>query len=244
LRVAITRPRERAEETERIVRKRGWEALIIPSVEIVPLPIDPTIKLKDFDWLIVTSASGVDVLWECFNVELNKIDIAVVGPKTKEAFERRGILPKVVAKEHVGEGLAKDLIDLVKGKRVLVARATKAREGLVEWLEKVSKVTEVGIYDTHPTKDKSEMKKFKSMLEKQAVDAVVLTSSLSTKNLIEYLGEDGLKLLNKIVVCAIGPITAESAREMGVAVTCVPQRYTVDAALEEISKHIFTSRWI
>ena len=242
MRVAVTRPLERADDTAWLVRKRGWEPLIVPAVEIVPRPISLSVKLEDFDWLVVTSASGVEVLWNHFKESLRNIDIAVVGPKTKAMFMEKGIAPKVVASEHVGEGLARDLEHEAAGKKVLIARAAIARKELVEMLSEKSIVTEIAIYDTIAPRDKTGLKRFKTLLEKRGLDAVIFTSSQMARNLIDFVGKEGVKRLNEIVTCAIGPVTARTLKEYGVKMTCMPSEYTIDAALSEISKHISTMK--
>ncbi|MFQ5801129.1 MAG: uroporphyrinogen-III synthase, partial [Candidatus Hydrothermarchaeales archaeon] len=173
---------------------------------------------------------------------LKGISIAVIGPKTKEAFERKGITPTVVAREYVAERLASELMAVTKGRKVLVARAAIARKVLVEELSKVADVTEIAIYDTALPEDKTEMKRFKELLEKDEMDAVIFTSSQMARNLLDFLGKEGAKRLNEIIVCAIGPVTARTLEERGVRITCMPEEYTVDAALEEIEKQIFTSK--
>jgi uroporphyrinogen-III synthase len=236
VRVAVTRPWERAAETEKLIRRRGWEPIVVSSIELVPISIDPVVVLSKFDWLVVTSASGVDLLWRHFKDGLKEINIAVVGPKTAAAFENHGINPKLVARESVGEGLAKDLLEHVSGRRVLVARAKKARTGLVELLSDVAEVTEIAIYDSIVPRDKTGMKRFKSILNSGEIDAIVFTSSLAARNLLDFIGEEGRNRLNEIIVCAIGPVTAGTLEEWGIRPNCIPRVYTIDAALDEISK--------
>jgi uroporphyrinogen-III synthase len=236
VRVAITRPRERAAETEAIIRKKGWDPVVVSSIEIVALPIDPSVSLNDFDWLVVTSASGVDLLWNRFKDALKEINIAVVGPKTSVAFGKKGISPKVVASESVGEGLAKDLLERVSGRRVLVARAKKGRKELVDMLSKVADVTEITLYDTVFPADKTGMERFKALLSAGEIDAIIFTSSLSAKHLLDFIGEDGGTRLSEIIVCAIGPVTALTLEELGITPTCIPELYTIDSALDEISR--------
>ena len=238
VRVAVTRPWERAVETEKLIRKWGWEPLVVSSIELVPLSIDPVIVLSKFDWLVVTSAAGADLLWRHFEDDLREVNIAVVGPRTAAAFERHGINPKLVARESVGEGLADELSDIVRGQRVLVARAKKARAKLVDMLSDAADTTEIAIYDTISPTDKTGLKRFKTLLEKSEIDAIVFTSSLAARNLLDFIGEEGRSRVNEIIVCAIGPVTARTLEELNVKAQCMPAEYTVDAALGEISKHI------
>jgi len=236
VRVAVTRPREKAAETEKLIRKQGWEPVIVSSIELVPIPIDPAVVLTDFDCLVVTSATGADLLWQHFKEELKNIDIAVVGPLTAEAFENNSVSPTFVSEEYVGEKFARELTDIVRGKRVLVARAKKGKRRLVEILSDAAIVSEIAIYDSIPPRDETGMKRFKTLLEKREIDAIIFTSSLSAQNLLEFIGGRGQMLLKKIVVCAIGPITAKTLSELGIPVDCMPTKYTVDAALDEIKQ--------
>jgi uroporphyrinogen III methyltransferase/synthase len=242
LRVAVTRPKGAAGDTARLVREMGWEAFIVPSIEIVPRPIDRSIQLDEFDWLVVTSASGAEVLWRHFKVGLQDINIAVVGPKTQAAFVKKGILPKLVAKEHLGEGLARELRDHVKGKRVLVARASLGQKELVEMLGEVADVKEIHIYDTLLPRDKSELQRFKELLDEGEIEALVFTSSQATKNLLDFLGEGAREKLQKTIICAIGPVTARTVESYGIKHACVPEQYTLEAALDEIKKAMIKSR--
>jgi uroporphyrinogen-III synthase len=242
LRVAITRPIERSLETEELVKKRGWDPIVVPTIEIVSRPIDPSIKLEDYDWLVVSSASGADVLWRHFRDELKKISIAVVGPKTSAAFEKRGITPSVLAKEHVGESLARGLKELARGKKVLVARAAIARKELVEILSKDSEVREIHIYDTIEPRDKTGMMRFKKLLRARKIDAIIFTSSQATKNLLSFIESAGVERLKEIIVCAIGPLTAKTIEELGIKPTCMPSEHTIDAALDEIKVKALTHK--
>ncbi len=238
MKVAITRPADRKLETEALARNRGWEVIVVPALEIIPLSIDPSLRLSDFDWLVVTSATGADILYSHFKDRLKGIKTAVVGPKTSAAFQRRGITPLIVAEEHVGEGLASELRDITKGQNVLVARAARARRTLVDELKKVARVREVAIYDTSKPTDRKTLELFKKSLEKKEIDAVVFTSSQMTANVLDFLGQSTKSLLEGVVVCAIGPVTASTLVNLGIGVTCVPDEYTIEGALDAIERTI------
>jgi len=234
--VAITRPRERAAETEALVRSYGWKALVVPAIEIVPREIDPSLKLEGFDWLVVTSGFGAELVCRHFKESVGRVKIAVVGPKTAAAFEKRGFKVELVARQHVGEALAEELLEKVRGRKVLVARAAIARRELVEMLSKAAEVTELPLYDTVMPSETGEMERLRSLVSAGELDALVLTSSQATRNLLSYLGEGAAEKLKRVLICAIGPVTARTAREQGLNVACVPRNSTLEAALEELSR--------
>lgn len=239
MRVAITRPMERSEETVRLVRERGWEAMIVPTVEIVPRDAEE-IKaavggLRSYDWLVVTSSSGAEILYHCFGAKLKGIKVAAIGPKTREALEARGLRVEVLPDEYKAENLAGRLREEgIKGKRILVARAAIGREVLVDELRKEAEVVEVSLYDTGMPRDKGPMEAVAAALRKGEIDAFIFTSSQSARNLFTALGMDIAKDLKKAKVCAIGPVTAATLREFGVKVEVMPREYTVTACLDAL----------
>lgn len=229
MRVAITRPKERAEDTIKLVEKRGWSAVIVPTVEIVPRKL-ASVDLSSYDWLVITSASGAVIMHEHFGDALKKIKIACIGPKTREVLERRGVKVALIPKEYRTEVLAEELIKKAGGKRILVARASTGREVLIERLKAAADVTEVPLYDT-TMPEKSLLEAFSKSLEKGETDAIIFTSSQAVKNFFRAIDE---KKIEKLKVCAIGPITAQTLASMGIRVDAVPKEYTVEACLDAL----------
>lgn len=233
MKVAITRPKERAEDTIKLVEKRGWSAVIVPTVEIVPRKDSlASIDLSCYDWLVITSASGASMLSEHFRDALNKIKIACIGPKTREVLERWGVKVALIPREYRTEVLAEELIKKAGGKRILVARASTGREVLIERLKAAADVTEVPLYDT-TMPEKNVLEAFSKSLEKGDIDAIIFTSSQAAKNFFRAI--DGKKI-KKLKICAIGPITAQTLASKGVRVDAVPREYTVEACLDALEK--------
>lgn len=237
LRVAITRPKERSEDTVKLVAAHGWEALILPTVEIAPRSKKEIIaavgRLENYDWLVLTSASGAAIMHRHFGGELKKIKIAAIGKKTGDFLEAKGIKVSLVPKEYKAENLAEALIGAgVEDKKILVARASIGREVLVEELKKHARVIEAPLYDTVLPKSTKEIKKFKNELKNGRVDAIVFTSSQAAKNFFKLIDKDSARKLSELKICAIGPITAQTLRELGVRVDVMPKEYTVEACLK------------
>ncbi len=240
MRIAITRPRERSDETTRLVSERGWEALVVSAIEIVPRSKGEITKgvgdIAGYDWLVLTSAYGAEIMLEFYGEKLKKLRIAAIGPKTKKALEKAGLKVSLVPEEYETEGLIEELAKHAKGKRVLVARAAIGREIFVDELKKAAKVVEVPLYDTFLPKDKSSIVEFSDALRNRELDAVMFTSSQTVNNLFDYLGEDLRVGLEDVWVCAIGPQTALTLEQHGVRVDIMPNEYTVQACLGELEK--------
>lgn len=230
MRVAVTRPKERAGETIKLIENRGWEGVIVPSIEVVPRK-KPAVNLRDYDWLALTSASGAAIMHRYYGSELKKVKIAVIGPKTAELLRKKGISVSLIPKEYKGESLADELIRKgIAGKRILIARASAGREVLVEKLKEHASVDEITLYDTKPPRSR-QLENFSRMLAR--IDAIIFTSSQAAKNLLDFVSVENI---NKIRVCAIGPVTAETLRNAGVRVDAMPRKYTVEACLDALGK--------
>jgi len=239
-RVAITRPKERSGDTVRQVEERGWEAVIVPAIEIVPREDIPDVKFADFDWLVLTSASGAAIIYDRFGGGLKDARIAVIGPKTREILEKNGITVDLMPSKYRAEDLAEELLKIgIKGKKILVARASIGREVLVDELKKQASVDEITLYDTIMPDDRGPIRAFEHALKNSKIDAVVFTSSQTVKNLFEMAGDSLKENLRDVKTCAIGPITARTLLEFGVRPDFVPEEYTVKACLDALASLAF-----
>src|SRR6202040_1489832 len=118
-------------------------------------PLDSALRnLNEYDWLILTSANGVEAMWGRLTKlrlagKLRHLKIAAIGPATKKAIEQRGAKVDVVPKEYVAESVVRSLKRKVKGKRVLLGRAKIARGVIPNQLRKAgAQVDVVEAYET------------------------------------------------------------------------------------------------
>lgn len=238
MRIAITRPREKSQDTLSLVEARGWEALIVPTVEIKPRENAlEGIDLGDFDWLVLTSSFGAELVLQRCKDGVKKVKIACIGPRTAKELEKHGVKAAFIPGKFEAAALAEELLKKgAEGKKILVARASSGRELLVETLRKKARVTEVPLYDTVMVRDTKGIQDFIRSLDSDKLDAVIFTSSQAAKNLLSAIGEERIPRLNSLVVCAIGPITAETLRRRGIEVDIMPPEYTVEACLRELEK--------
>ena len=68
-RVVITRPRHQATTLVEMIRERSGQPICIPVIEIEPLEdftqLDQALRqVQTYDWLVLTSANGVDAMME------------------------------------------------------------------------------------------------------------------------------------------------------------------------------------
>jgi uroporphyrinogen III methyltransferase/synthase len=76
------------------------------------------------------------------------------------------------------------------------------------------------------------------MLLDRQIDAVTFTSASTVRHFVELLGtEQAPDLLAPTVIAAIGPVTAESAQQLGLNPVVVPAHYTIPALVEALVDH-------
>jgi uroporphyrinogen-III synthase len=224
----ITRPREKAEGLAERLRALGALPIVFPTIRLEPAdpgPMDAAAReIDSFDWVIFTSRQGVESFVERLvavgrrPADLNARKVAAIGPATADALRAHGIAPALVPAEYVAEAILAEIGD-VKGSRMLLPRADIARAALADGLtERGAQVVEIAAYRTVGTGAKPPAL--------DGVDAVTFTSSST----VRYFVDSGAALGSARVVC-IGPVTAGTARELGITVHAVAEEYTEDGLI-------------
>jgi uroporphyrinogen-III synthase len=245
LRILVGRARHQASALSSGLRELGATVVEIPFIEIRKprsyKPLDSALKnLPDYDWLILTSANGVEAVWERLRKlhltrrHLKHLKVAAIGPATRKAIEKRGIKVNVVPEEYVAESVVESLRDQVAGKRVLLARARVARDVIPRELRKLgAKVDVVEAYET--VIPQSSRTRLRTILKnsKRRPDVITFTSSSTVRNFVSLLGKD--PLLDGIRLASIGPITSSTLRELGLPVDIEATEYTIPGLIKAIA---------
>jgi uroporphyrinogen-III synthase len=199
-RILVGRARHQAGSLSTSLRSLGAAVVEIPFIEIRKpqsyRPLDDALKnIKHYDWLILTSANGVEAMWERVRKlritrrTLKHLQIAAIGPATKKAIVKHGLKVKMVPEEYVAESVVKGLRDQVKGKRVVLIRAKVARDVIPEELRAAgAQVDVVEAYETVvPEKSRTRLQALMKNATRRP-HVVTFTSSSSAKNFAELLG--------------------------------------------------------
>jgi uroporphyrinogen-III synthase len=244
LRVVVTRPENQAQELCDRLRALGAEPVIFPTISIVPPeaggPLDQSIaRLPNYDWVIFTSVNGVKHFWARL-VEAGRSSradgedelfirgrVAAIGPATAEALRQRGVLAHLMPAEYRAEAIVDEIGD-VAGQRILLPRADIARPALADGLRaKGAQVDDVPAYRT--VRGEPPAAAFDVL--RAGVDVVTFTSSSTVRNFVSLT--QGLDFGDPLIAC-IGPVTAATARELGLRVDVTAEEYTVDGLLEAL----------
>lgn len=247
-RLLLCRPRHQAERSAIAMRARGARPVIMPLIEIEP-PTDGTAleecvhRLSSYDWVILTSANGAERLMAALAAArldaraFGRAKIAVIGPGTARPLARWGIIPDLVAQEHVAEALGRELLDVGAGNSALLVRAEVARDVLPNSLREAGLgVSVVAAYSTRKLgPDRSAQ--LREMIESASIDAVLLTSSSMAESLASALGPSAPEVLACTCVASIGPITTGSLKKLGIGVNVTATEYTVEGLLDALERH-------
>ena len=121
---------------------------------------------------------------------------------------------------------------LRSGDRVLVPRAESARPALIEGLSALgAEVDEVTLYRAAVPKEAPA--EALALLRDGGIDIVTFTSSSTVRNLAALLDGD-VECLRGAMVACIGPITADTARELGLQVDVVASEHTVPGLVRAV----------
>jgi len=250
-RILITRPQLQAAEFAHRLQALGAVPLFFPVIEISPVQdtseMDQALQqLDQYDWLVLTSVNGVQVVWERL-AELqvenlpDRLKVAAIGPKTAAALQQVGVVPDFVPDEYVAEAILPGLGEL-HGLRVLLLRADLARAALPQTIERAGGVAhEIAVYNTLPVQpDPQELRDLQL-----GVDIVTFTSSSTVRNFVNLARQAGLDphaLPGEPLIACIGPITAQTAREQGLQVDLIASEYTTQGLIQALLEFPFLQK--
>jgi len=248
-RIVVTRPRRQAAAFAELLEAEGAEVIALPTIATVPPErwdeVDAALaRLGDYAWLVLTSQNGVDALFDRMREvgrdvrALAGVAIAAIGPQTRAAVEGRGLCVALTPDEYRAEAVAGALVAAgVAGQRVLLARAAAARAVLPELLRAAGAVVdEVATYRTvRPPEAAAAPALFAG---ERKPDLVTFTSSSTVTNFASLFPSPALAtVLAGVAVGCIGPVTAATARALGLSVDVEPAAYTIPAFAEAIVRH-------
>jgi uroporphyrinogen-III synthase len=215
--VLVTRPGGAGDPLVGALEAIGYGVHAVPTVGTQALDFDAP-DLEAYDWVVVTSAAGVAALtafppgprW------------AAVGTATALALRAAGVEPALVPDEADGLGLANALPD-VKGKRVLLVRASAAAADLPERLrERGAEVEELTAYLTIEGPHASAAP-LQEALRDAELAAVVFASGSAVRGFLALGGGTTWPAIT------IGPRTTDVARQLGFRVIAEAEKQNAEA---------------
>lgn len=236
-RVVVTRTRAQASALSARLRAVGADPVEVPVIEVRD-PLDGGTGLAaaadrcaagGYDWVVVTSPNGAQRLLAALRDarDLGGTKVAAIGPGTAAALAAGNVVADLVPERFVAEGLLEAFPSPPSGGgRVLLARAREARDALPDGLTAAGwSVDVVEAYRTVPVvPDADERRRLAD------ADAITFTSSSTVTSFVAAFGVDAVPPL----VACIGPITAATARGLGLTVAVEATEHTIDGLVDAL----------
>lgn len=263
-RIAIAENRE-LDELAALIEAEGGEALRYPLVAIVPTDDVESVRQwlghlieGRMDDVILMTGEGLRRLAEFaeqfgvreqFIEALRRVRKITRGPKPARVLTELGLRPDLPARAPTTDGVIATLAsEDLRGRRVgLQLYGTDPNERLVSFLQsRGATVLPVAPYKYAPASDDSRVRELLEQIDRRKVDAIVFTSAPQVRRIVEVAEATGLKerlpeVLEKTVVAAIGPVTANELRSRGLPVHLTLDRHffmkpLIDALAERLGR--------
>ena len=263
--VLVTRAAQQSSKFTNLLQEQGATVIEMAALEIRPPSswegLDKAItNLEYFDWLILTSANGVEYFCNRLATlgkdarALGKIKIAVVGKKTAAYLQQRQLKPDFIPPNFVADSLVENFPEPLLGKKILFPRVeTGGREVLVKELgHGGAEVVEVAAYESGCPAAITPAAR--SALEQGKIDVITFASSKTVKNFYQLIvaavgkNEEGKlqSLWEKVAaratrgsgakhrVASIGPQTSKTCEQIFGRVDIEAQEYTLEGLTKAI----------
>jgi uroporphyrinogen-III synthase len=248
-RIVVTRAREQAGDLMRALEQRGAMPVLVPVIRIQPLENLGARRaaltgLSAYRWVVFTSQNAVRVVfdrlvaWGLTPRVFATTAVAAIGSATADALTVRGVVPALVPEEFVAESLAAALIGrtggTLVGTRVLIPSAEDVREVLGAALrEHGAEVEAIPVYRTVPVD--TDLTGLAADIERGRVDAVTFTSSSTVRSFVDLVGR-AAATSKRFVAATIGPVTAGTARELGLRDVIEAEPHTVEGLVDSLAR--------
>jgi len=240
-RVAVTRARAQASGLATRLEELGAEVVQVPAIRIEPRTDGIRAAVDELgtgrcDVVCFTSPNGAELLMQELDRQgldarvLTGTRVAAIGPGTAAVLREWGIRADLVPARSVAESLAAELVAQgVQDQRVLIPRASEARDLLPRELEAAgADVLVTSLYET--VRERLDDQQLEQLA---TAGYVTFTSSSTVRFLIEAIG--GVERFPaQARVVSIGPVTSQTARDLGLEVHVEAERHDVDGLVEAL----------
>jgi len=244
-RLVVTRSRAQASTLSAALRDLGADVYEMPLIKREPPP-----DLREFaelvqdahayEWLVFTSANGVDVFFEIFDKlyddarEIGGAKFAAVGAATAQRLKERHYHVDLVAENSHAASLAETFRKQtdVENVKILVVRPEETTGELALALGKRGAIVDEAIaYRTAPeTEDRA---RARERLSTDGADLVVFTSSSTVRNFFSLK----LPLPSGLKFGSIGPVTTRTLKDCGAKPSVEAARHDVPGLVEAITRY-------
>ncbi len=220
------------------LRAQGATPVVAPLINFAPSTDQATLEtsLTDlangaFDWVTLTSATTVDVLYAYRARIPASTRVAAVGETTAAALNAVGYSVDLVPDEdNSAAGLAAQLIGLEPApRRILTLRSEIAKPVLTRRLTEAGH--DVRSVVAYRTVGVPVTERIAADVRSGRINAILVTSG----SVAEQVQAQFPDIPEDTVIAAIGPRTAKDARKAGLGVQVVAREQTVESLIDAVS---------
>ena len=236
-RVLVPRGGPWGDTVSALLREKGAVPVIAPLINFAPCAdvqaLDDALERLEagqYDWLTVTSATTVDVLF-AHRVKIPaRTKVAAVGETTAAALQAMGFKVDLVpAKDNSAKGLAREINDLAEHPQKILALLSEiAKPTLCKALRAGGhEVDEVAAYRTVgvPVTDR-----IGADVANGRITAILVTSGSVAQQVRAQFAD----IPDDTVIAAIGPRTYEDAVKVGLSVDVVAKQQSVKSLIDAL----------
>ncbi len=242
--ILLTRPLIESQNLAKMLRKCGFDSLILPVLKIEYIQCRATLELslkalpsKAASWLIFTSANGVKALHSNLgDCDLSKFSIAVQGPGTalalEEKFKRQAdFMPQVAVSENFAEDLAQVL---PRASTICIFRGEQSRGVLATAFAAAGhRVQDFVVYQNTEQKLTAELLAAHNAIPvKERI--YTFFSPSAVRGLLANFSETEIAALRTARVLSFGPITSAAVRSAGLQLSAECQPGDLEDFIEKL----------
>ncbi len=238
--IVVTRTREQASALSKKLNELGAWVIEFPTIEIKAKSDlgelhNAIEEIANYDWIIFTSQNAVKIFFSAMkdkgmdarNFYYSRL--ACIGPATADELRKYFIEPDLVPSEYVAEDIIKEMKKIgIHNNRILLPCAAEARPALKDGLIELGAIVDrIHIYDTVVPENIADDQRE----DVESADMITFASSSTAKNFFRIFKG------TKAKIACIGPVTADTVKELGFSPDITATEYTIDGLVEAILKY-------
>jgi uroporphyrinogen-III synthase len=219
----------------------------LPALELSPVATDQELEAmtqrllsRHYDWCLFTSTNAADFVLDYLDRSDRDVRVfagcklAALGSATAETLRAKGLRPDLTASEFTSTGLVDSLPLDIGGLHFLLPRATGGVDLRGALRARGAIVDEVALYESKVPE--SIDPDVLQLVKDGEVDVATFASSSSVANLAALLGKD-FERLRESLIASIGPVTSQTAQELGLNVGIEASPHTIPALVDALKAH-------
>lgn len=255
-----------AEETKKLIEKRGWQVISAPSMQEIPLEKNPEafafaekLLAGQIGMIICMTGIGMKMLIEVLATRypkdkiieaLSKVTVVARGPKPVKVLRDLDIPVAITIPEpntwfEILEELDMDRkgIDLT-GRAVAVQEYGVSNEELVKGLKKRgANVIQVPVYRWAMPDDTKPLEHAVKEIAENKAEVVFFTNAVQIRHALKMASQIGYEEkfrqgMKQAVISSIGPTTSETIQELGFSVDFEPSHSKLGQLILETANNI------